>query len=151
MQADVEKRRLVCFYRHFFQCFSRFWVLELSPDRHHSWPSPDDPPTALPDPGPKLSPVSESLGKRGYTKVAIGCGSGNEKICYAKSKQLTTTRKPRLTTLTWISSAGKSKFTPETIQGEVDPKIFRSSSLPCIPGGLSPKLYRYPRKCRMDH
>jgi hypothetical protein len=78
MQADLEKRRPVCFYRHFYQCFSRFQTLELSSDRHHSWPSSDDLPTVLPDPGPKLSPFSESLGNRGYRKVAIGCGARNE-------------------------------------------------------------------------
>jgi hypothetical protein len=78
MQADVQKRRPVCFSRHFPQCFSRFLTLEFSSDRDHSWPSPDDPPTVLPDLGPKLSPFSESLGKRGYTMVAIEGGVGNE-------------------------------------------------------------------------
>ena len=78
MQADVQKRRPVCFYRHFYQFFSGFQTLELPPDRHHSWPTSDDPPTVWPDPGPKLSPFSESLGKRGYTKVAIGGRVGNE-------------------------------------------------------------------------
>jgi hypothetical protein len=78
MQADVQKRRPVCFSRHFPQCFSRFLTLEFSSDRDHSWPSPDDPPTVLPDPGPKLSPFSESLGKRGYTEVAIEARMGNE-------------------------------------------------------------------------
>ena len=78
MQADVEKCRPVCFLPHFYQCFSKFQTLEFSLDRHHSLPSSDDLPTVLPDPGPKLSLFSESLGKRGYTKVAIGCGLGNE-------------------------------------------------------------------------
>ena len=72
MQADVEERRPVCFVRHFPQCFSRFITLEFSSDRDRSWPSPDDPPTVLPKPDPKLSTFSESLGKPGYTKVAIG-------------------------------------------------------------------------------
>ena len=79
MQADVKIRRPVCFFRLFPQCFSRFQTLELPPDRHHSWPSSDDPPTVWPDPGPKLSPFSESLGKRGYTKVAIGGRVENER------------------------------------------------------------------------
>jgi hypothetical protein len=78
MQADVQKRRPVCFYRHFFLCFSRFRTLGFSPDRDRSWPSPDDLPTVWPDPDPKLSTFSESLGKRGYTEVAIGSGVGNE-------------------------------------------------------------------------
>jgi hypothetical protein len=78
MQADVQKRRPVCFSRHFSQCFSRFLTLEFSSDRDRSWPSPDDPPTVLPDAGPKLSTFSESLGKRGYTNVAIEGGVGNE-------------------------------------------------------------------------
>ena len=78
MQADVQKRRPVCFYQNFYQCFSRFQTLELFPDRDHSWPSSDDLPTVLPDPASKLSTFSESLGNRGYTKVAIGCGAGNE-------------------------------------------------------------------------
>jgi hypothetical protein len=80
MQADVKKRRPVCYYRHFYQCFSRFQTLDLSPDRDRSLPSSDDPPTVLPDPGSKLSPFSESLGKRGYTKVAIGGRVGNEHV-----------------------------------------------------------------------
>jgi hypothetical protein len=78
MQADVEKRRPVCFIRHFSKCFSRFRTLGISLKRHHSWPSPDDLPTVWPDPGPKLSTFSESLGKRGYTEVAIESGVGNE-------------------------------------------------------------------------
>jgi hypothetical protein len=78
MQADVEERRPVCFVRHFPQYFSRFLTLEFSSNRHHSWPSPDDPPTVWTDPGPKLSTFSESLGKRGYTEVAIESGVGNE-------------------------------------------------------------------------
>ena len=78
MQADVQKRRPVCFVRHFSQCFSSFLTLGFSPDQDRSWPSPDNPPTVLPDPGPKLSPFSESLGKRGYTKVAIRGGVGND-------------------------------------------------------------------------
>ena len=78
MQADVEKRRPVCFLRHFPQCFSRFRTPEFSSDRDRSWPSPDDPPTALPNPGPKLSTFSESLGRWGYTKVAIDSGVRNE-------------------------------------------------------------------------
>jgi len=78
MQADVEERRPVCFVRHFPQCFSRFLTLEFSSNRHHSWPSPDDPPTVWTDPGPKLSTFSESLGRWGYTKVAIESGVRNE-------------------------------------------------------------------------
>ncbi len=78
MQADVQERRPVCFVRHVPQCFSRFRTLEFSSDRDRSWPSPDDPPTVLPDPGPKLSPFSESLGRWGYTKVAIDSGVRNE-------------------------------------------------------------------------
>jgi hypothetical protein len=72
MQADVENRRPVCFLRHFSKCFSRFLTLEFSSDRDRSWPSSDDLPTVWPDPDPKLSTFSESLGKRGYMKVAIG-------------------------------------------------------------------------------
>jgi hypothetical protein len=79
MQADVQKRRPVCFSRHFPQCFSRFLTLEFSSDRDRSWPSPDDPPTVWTDPGPKLSPFSESLGKRGYTEVAIWSRVENER------------------------------------------------------------------------
>ena len=71
MQADGEKRRPVCFLRHFYQWFSRFQTLDLSPDRYHSWLSSDDLPTVLADPRPKLSPVSKSLGNQGYTKVVI--------------------------------------------------------------------------------
>ncbi len=78
MQADVEKRRPVCFFRRFLQRFTRFRTLEFSSDRDRSWPSPGDPPTIWTDTGPKLSAFSESLGKRGYTKVAIEGGVGNE-------------------------------------------------------------------------
>jgi hypothetical protein len=88
MQADVQKRRPVCFLRHFPQCFSRFRTLEFSSDRDRSWPSPDDPPTVWPDPGPKLSPFSESLGKRGYTKVAIESRVGNERKNFIFSARL---------------------------------------------------------------
>jgi hypothetical protein len=79
MQADVQKRRPVCFVRHFSQCFSSFLTLEFSSDRDRSWPSPDDPPTVGPDPGPKLSTFSDSLGKRGYTKVANSSRVENER------------------------------------------------------------------------
>lgn len=78
MQADVKKRRPVCFYRHHFQYFSRFQTLGFSLDRHRTYPSSDDPPTIWTDSALKLSPVSESLGKRGYTKVAFGGGLENE-------------------------------------------------------------------------
>ena len=78
MQADVKKRRPVCFSQHIYRCFSRFQTLELSPDRDRSLPSSDDLPTVWLDPSPKLSMFSESLGNRGYRKVAIGCGARNE-------------------------------------------------------------------------
>ena len=78
MQADVKKRRPVCFYRHFPQCFSRFQALELSSDRHLFSPSSDDLPSICTNPVPKLSRFSESPGKRGYTEVSIGSRVGNE-------------------------------------------------------------------------
>jgi hypothetical protein len=80
MQADVQKRRPVCFSRHFSQCFSRLRTLEFSGCRRHSWQRSDDPPTSSPLLGHKLSAISESLGKRGYTEVAIESGVGNERL-----------------------------------------------------------------------
>lgn len=82
MQADVQKRRPVCFLRHFSKCFSRIQTLGFIGGRHHSSRESVDPPTVAPDPVDKLSAVSKSFGKRGYTNVTIQTGVGRRKLKY---------------------------------------------------------------------
>jgi hypothetical protein len=79
MQADVQKRRPVCFLQHFHQCFPGF---RLSDSPRIGTALGQVPMIRLQFGrilAPKLSPFSESLGKRGYTEVAIESGAWTEK------------------------------------------------------------------------